>query len=87
MLRKYIRDPLHVVNFDDLHVEEDVSYVVKPVRILDTKEQILRQGKIQLVKVEWRSGSHEELTWEREDMMRQKFPELFGGSGMCLFLL
>ena len=73
-----------MVNFDNLHVEEDASYVVKPVQILDSKEQILRRKRIWLVKVEWRSGSHEELTWEREDMMRQKFPELFGYSGMYL---
>ncbi|MGI4568735.1 integrase catalytic domain-containing protein, partial [Klebsiella pneumoniae] len=31
MLRKYIHDPSHVVNFDDLNVEEDISYEVKPV--------------------------------------------------------
>ena len=38
MLRKYIADPSHMVNLDDLYVEEDVSYEVKPIQILDTKE-------------------------------------------------
>lgn len=52
MLQKYIRHPSHVINFDDLHIEEDVSYVVKSVRILDSKEQTLRRKKIWLVKVE-----------------------------------
>ena len=31
MLLKYIYDPSHVVNFDDLYIEEDVSYEVKPI--------------------------------------------------------
>ncbi|MGI4568736.1 hypothetical protein ACR2XG_28615, partial [Klebsiella pneumoniae] len=77
MLRKYIHDPLHIVNFDDLYVEEDISYEVKPILILDTKEQSLRGRSIPLVKVLWKSGNTEEMTWEREQEMRTKYPALF----------
>ena len=76
MLRKYIYDPLHVVNFDDLHTEEDVSYEVKPIRILDTQEQNLREQSIPFVKVLWKSGNTKEMTWERELEMRSKYPIL-----------
>ena len=85
MLRKYIRDPSHVIDFDDLCVEDDVSYVLRPIRILDSKEQALRRRSIRLVKVLWRSGSSEEMTWEREAKMRSKHPELFIDSGTLFF--
>ena len=77
MLRKYVHDPSHIVNFDDLYVEEDVSYEVKPVQILDTKEQTLRGRSIPLVKVLWRGGNNEEMTWERKEEMCTKYPYLY----------
>ena len=66
-----------MVNFDDLHVEEDISYEVKPDKILDTKEQTLRGQTIPLVKVLWKSGNVEDMAWEREDEIRTKYPSLF----------
>ena len=58
-----------MINFDDLHVEEDVSYEVNSIRILDSKEKTLRRKSIRLVKVMWHSGSSEEVTWELEAAM------------------
>ena len=86
MLRKYIPDLSHVISYDDLHVDENVTYEVRPVRILDTKEQTLRRKIIRLVKVLWQSGTSEEMTWEREATMRAKFPELFDTSGTYFLL-
>ena len=85
MLRKYIYDPSHVVNFDDLHVEEDISYEVRPVKILDTKEQTLRGQSIPLVKVLWKTGNIEDITWEREAEIRTNYPSLFLENGRCTF--
>ncbi|MBM1124180.1 hypothetical protein JQN44_27260 [Klebsiella pneumoniae] len=84
MLRKYVRDPSHVVDFGDLHVEEDATYITTPVEILDAKDQTLRRKTIRLVKVLWRTGTVEEMTWEREDVMQKQYPELFANDGMCL---
>ena len=82
MLRKYIRDLSHVIDFDDLHVGDDVSYELRPIRILDSKEKTLRRRSIRLVQVLWRRGSSEEMTWEREEAMRVAHPELFSNFGM-----
>ncbi|MGI4568749.1 hypothetical protein ACR2XG_28690, partial [Klebsiella pneumoniae] len=49
MLRRYLRDPTHVLDFDDLTVAEDVSYELEPIQILDTKIQQLRRRSISLV--------------------------------------
>ena len=54
-----------------------MTYEEKPVQILDRKEKELRKRKIPLVKVLWRNHATEEATWEREDEMRRKHPELF----------
>ena len=39
MLRKYVSDPSHVLSYEDLELDEDLSYEEKPVQILDRKEK------------------------------------------------
>ena len=77
MLKKYITDPSHVLQFDLVQLKENLTYEEKPVQILDRKENELRNKKIALVRVLWRNHSVGESTWEREDEMRTKYPELF----------
>nr|CAD1835923.1 unnamed protein product [Ananas comosus var. bracteatus] len=52
-------------------------YVEKPIQILDRKEKVLRSHIIPLVKVLWQQHSKEEATWEREDEMKEKYPDWF----------
>ena len=60
---------------------ENLSYVKKPVQILDYKIKQLRNRSISLVKVLWRNHSIEEATWETKESMRKSYPHLFIGSG------
>ncbi|KAF5945939.1 hypothetical protein HYC85_016167, partial [Camellia sinensis] len=50
MLRKYKSDPSHVLEWTDLEVNEDTSYEERPVRVLDTRDQVLQGKTIPLVK-------------------------------------
>ena len=34
ILRKYELDPIHVISFDDIELEEDATYIEKLVRIM-----------------------------------------------------
>ncbi|MCO6516768.1 MAG: hypothetical protein J6586_09825, partial [Snodgrassella sp.] len=77
MLRKYVSDPSHVLSYENLELDEDLSYEEKPVQILDRKEKVLRTKTIALVKILWRNSKSEEATWELESDMRDRFPELF----------
>ncbi|TYK04267.1 DNA/RNA polymerases superfamily protein [Cucumis melo var. makuwa] len=77
MLRKYVTDPSHVVDYEPLEIDENLSYAEKPVEILARKVKMLRNRGIQLVKVLWRNHKVEEATWKREDDMRSRYPELF----------
>ncbi|XP_070035265.1 uncharacterized protein [Nicotiana tomentosiformis] len=48
-----------------------------PVAILDRQVRKLRNKKITSVKVLWRSQQIEEATWEAEEEMKKKYPNLF----------
>jgi hypothetical protein len=47
------------------------------VRILESSERVMRRRTIKYVKVLWTNQSEHEATWELEEQMRQKYPELF----------
>ncbi|KAL0553580.1 hypothetical protein IC582_007480 [Cucumis melo] len=79
MLRKYVSDPSHVVDYEPLEIDENLSYVERPVEVLAREVKTLRNKEISLVKVLWRNHRVEEATWEREDDMRSRYPELFEG--------
>jgi len=64
-----------------IEVNEGLTMEVKSMRILDQINKVLRNKKISLVKVLWRSSQMEKETWEREAEMRNKYPLLFLKSG------
>lgn len=77
MLRKYVSHPTHVLSYECLELDQDLSYEERPVQILDKRDKVLRNKTIPLVKVLWRNSKSEEATWELELDMREKYPELF----------
>ena len=77
MLRKYVTDPSHAIDYKPLEIDENLSYAEQPVEILAREVKMLRNRGIPLVKVLWRNHKVEEATWKREDDMRARYPELF----------
>ncbi|KAA0052789.1 pol protein [Cucumis melo var. makuwa] len=77
MLRKYVSDPSHVVDYEPLEIDENLTYTEQPVGVLAREVKMLRNREIPLVKVLWQNHRVEEATWEREDDMRSCYPELF----------
>ena len=78
-LRKYYPDPSHVIEPAEITIDEDLTYEERPVQILDHQIKQLRNKQIRQVKVLWRNQKFEEATWEREDVMRRQYPDLFSG--------
>ncbi|XP_073133342.1 uncharacterized protein [Henckelia pumila] len=80
-LRKYISNPSHVLEIEPLVVEgnlnKELKYEEVPIRIVDTKKQVLRQRTIPYVKVQWSNHSEREATWELEEKMRKQYRYLF----------
>ncbi|KAL0540968.1 hypothetical protein IC582_020994 [Cucumis melo] len=77
MSRKYVTDPSHVVDYESLEIDENLRYSKQPVEVLAREVKMLRNREIPLIKVLWRNHRVEEATWEREDDMRARYPELF----------
>ncbi|XP_027155708.1 uncharacterized protein LOC113756110, partial [Coffea eugenioides] len=77
MLKKYYPDPTHIVQPEQIEVDEALTYEEKPVRLLDRKAKELRNKQIPLVKILWKNHRVEEATWEMEEEMQKKYPELF----------
>ncbi|EOY03326.1 DNA/RNA polymerases superfamily protein [Theobroma cacao] len=77
MLRKYNPDPSHVIRYETIQLQDDLTYEEQPVAILDRQVKKLRSKDVASVKVLWRNHTSEEVTWEAEDEMRTKHPHLF----------
>lgn len=77
MLRKYLRDPEHKIDLEPIMVEQDLTIECRPVRIFDWSERVMRRRTIKYVKVLWTNQSEREATWELEEEMKKKYPELF----------
>jgi hypothetical protein len=58
-------------------VQEDLTYIEKPTQIIETIGRVTRRKTIRMCKVRWCHHSEEEETWEREDDLMAKYPELF----------
>ena len=76
MLRKYITDPMYVIDYRILEIEKNLSYQEKLIKILAQEVKALRNRNIGFVKVLWQNHQTEEVTWEREEEIKEKYPEL-----------
>jgi hypothetical protein len=76
-LKKCLRVPEEQLPAEDLEVQEDLTYIEKPTQILETADWVTRRSTIRMCKVKWGHHSEEEATWEREDDLKAKYPELF----------
>ncbi|GJX42509.1 putative ribonuclease H-like domain-containing protein [Tanacetum coccineum] len=78
-LNKCLADASLHVPLDEIKVDKTPRFVEKPVEIMDREIKKLKRKKIALVKVRWNLKRGPEFTWEREDYMKSKYPQLFVG--------
>ena len=81
MLRKYVHDPSHIIQLQSVQLDENLSYTEQPVAIMDKRVKCLCSKDVVSVKVAWRGPAGEEMTWEPEIIMREKYPHLFETQG------
>ncbi|GJV46704.1 putative reverse transcriptase domain-containing protein [Tanacetum coccineum] len=67
---------LHVP-LDEIKVDKTIRFVEEPLEIMDREVKTLKRSKIPIVKVKWNSKRGPKFTWEREDHMKAKYPQLF----------
>ena len=64
MLKKHVPNPSHILEVPPIELEEDLSFGVQPVAIIEQEMKQLRSEVISMVKVLWRSDKIEEMIWE-----------------------
>ncbi|GAU33071.1 hypothetical protein TSUD_152260 [Trifolium subterraneum] len=78
-LRKYVSDPSHVIESDDIQVKDNLTIETIPLRIEGRQVKKLRNKEIASVKVIWGGPAGENATWELESKMKSSYPGLFSG--------
>jgi hypothetical protein len=76
LLKKYIPDANHVIDWNVIQVEQG-AFQVYLVHILDQKIKQLRNRAIGRVKVQWIWYGLQDASWEHEDEMRVDYPHIF----------
>ncbi|CAH1445444.1 unnamed protein product [Lactuca virosa] len=79
-LKKFLSDETLVVPLDEIEVNENLHFVEEPFEIMDKEVKRTKKSHIPIVKVRWSAKRGPEYTWEREDLMKQKYPHLFPSS-------
>ncbi|GJW45387.1 putative reverse transcriptase domain-containing protein [Tanacetum coccineum] len=76
-LKKCLADANLHVSLNEIKVDKTLHFVKEPVKIMDREIKKLKRKNITLVKVRWNSKRGPEFTWEHEDQIRIKYPQLF----------
>ena len=66
-LKKYIADPLHVLNKDDNILILQEEFQMEPEQILEVKERKLCHRRVREVLVQWKGYPIEDASWEDWD--------------------
>ncbi|KAD4180551.1 hypothetical protein E3N88_29142 [Mikania micrantha] len=76
-LKKCLADESLVIPIEEIQVDEQLHFIEEPLEIMDRKVKQLRRSRIPIVKVRWNSKRGPEFTWEHEDHIKSKYPQLF----------
>nr|GEW49707.1 putative reverse transcriptase domain-containing protein [Tanacetum cinerariifolium] len=76
-LKKCLAEDDVVVPIDEIQLDDKLHKIKEPVEVMDREVKRLKQSRIPIVKVCWNSQRGLEITWEREDQIKKKYPYLF----------
>jgi hypothetical protein len=75
-VNKCLKAPVDVVLPEVTPLEADFSYPEHPINVLDQKDRVMRLKTIKFFKIQWSNHSEEEATWESEDFLRSRHPDI-----------
>ncbi|GKC98246.1 hypothetical protein Tco_1168521 [Tanacetum coccineum] len=76
-LKKCFVDEPIAIPLDEIQIDDKLNFIEESVKIMEREVKRLKQSHIPIVKIHWNSRRGPELTWEREDQMKKKYPHLF----------
>ncbi|MCO5612670.1 hypothetical protein L7F22_066939 [Adiantum nelumboides] len=72
LLKKYVYDPLHILNHDDAILINQEEFQMEPEQVLEVKERKLRHRTIREVLVKWKGYTIEDASWKNwNDLVAQ----------------
>ncbi|GJR67782.1 putative reverse transcriptase domain-containing protein [Tanacetum coccineum] len=72
----FVDEPL-AIPLDEIQIDDKLNFIEELVKIMDREVKRLKKRCIPIVMVRYNSRRGPELTWEREDQMKIKYPHLF----------
>ena len=75
-LKKCLRVPTEVIDTKSIQLEPDLVYPEHPIKIVDHKTRVTRNKISHFYKVQWSNHSEREATWETEEFVQSKCPDL-----------
>jgi hypothetical protein len=76
-LKMCLRVPTDAIDLETLDLQAGLTYEEHTISILDYDERKVKQSMVKFVKVQWSNHSEDKATWEREDRLRQDYPNFF----------
>ncbi|GJR64995.1 hypothetical protein Tco_0011060 [Tanacetum coccineum] len=76
-LKKCFSDEPLAIPLDEIQIDDKLNFIEETVKIIDREVKLLKQSRIPIVKVCSNLRRGPEFTWEREDQMKKKYPQLF----------
>jgi hypothetical protein len=68
-LKKCLKAPVDVVLPDMAPLEADLTYLERPVKILDQKNRVTRRKTIKFFRIQWSNHTEAEAMWESEEFL------------------
>nr|GEX49781.1 reverse transcriptase domain-containing protein [Tanacetum cinerariifolium] len=75
--KKCLSDEPLEISLDEIHIDDKLHFVEKPLEIMDHEVKQLKQSCIPIIKVRWNSKRGPEFRWERKDQFWKKYLHLF----------
>ena len=75
-----MRFPDEAMEIEGHPLQPNLSYIEHPIKILDEKERVTRNGVVKFYKVQWQNHSEDEATWKQEGYILKHYPHLLSSS-------
>jgi hypothetical protein len=76
-LKKCLRVPEEQLPMEENDLGGDLTYIERPIKILNIAERVTRSKVIKMCKVQWSHHTEDEASWEHKEELRADYPELF----------
>ena len=75
--KKCLRVSEEAIEPTSIKIQSDLTYEERPIQVLEEMERVTRSKVIKFYKVIWNNHSEQDAMWEREDYLREVYPNFY----------